>query len=139
MRRLLFGVAVCAVGLVLVGVAPVFVQQSSAQTIGQRVDQAFGKIESGAQNLADRARQEFEKARAAVDQLGVEGRVYARIHWDKGMVGSSISVDVGKGGVTTLRGTVPTEAAKAKAAQLAGDTVGVSSVANQLKVVPANQ
>ena len=64
------------------------------------------------------------------------GRVYARLHWDKALYVASISVDVGKDGNTTLRGTVADERAKAKAEQLTGDTVGVQRVVNELKIQP---
>jgi len=66
----------------------------------------------------------------------VEGRVYARLHWDKALQDASISVDVGKDGLATLHGTVPNEATKAKAEQLADDTVGVQRVANELSIQP---
>ena len=69
--------------------------------------------------------------------MGVEGRVYARLHWDKALYGASISVDAGKDARITLRGTVLDAKARAKAEQLAGDTVGVQRVVNELKIRPA--
>lgn len=109
--------------------------QAGEPTIGDRVDQAISKIRSGASEAADRVREGFARVRGEVDELGVEGRVYARLRWDKGLQGASISVEVEREGRTTLTGTAPSEAAKGKAAQLAADTVGVGQVVNALRVV----
>lgn len=49
--------------------------------------------------------------------------------------GSNIDVDV-KNGVVTLKGTVPSQAAKVKAVAEARQNDGVKSVVDQLKVVP---
>jgi hyperosmotically inducible protein len=50
--------------------------------------------------------------------------------------GSNIDVDV-KNGVVTLQGTVPTEAARARALELARKNDGVKNVVDQLKIAPA--
>lgn len=50
--------------------------------------------------------------------------------------GSDIDVDV-KDGVVTLQGTVPTEAARARALAVAKANDGVKSVVDQLKIAPA--
>ena len=51
--------------------------------------------------------------------------------------GSNIDVDVDKG-VVTLQGTVPSEAARARALQAARDNDGVKSVTDQLRIAPAS-
>jgi len=107
-------------------------QEGAGEQVGKKVDQTIGEIQEGAKKIID-------DARASVERMSVEGRVYARLHWDKALQGALISVDVAKDGDTTLRGTVPNEKAKAKAEQLAGDTVGVQRVANELKVQPPAQ
>jgi hypothetical protein len=112
-------------------------QQGEGERIGEKVDQAIGRLREEGKDLAGRVREGFEEARATVDRMSEVGRVYARLHWDKALQNASISVDVGKDGLATLRGTVPNEEAKTKASQLAGDTVGVKRVANDLKVEPA--
>jgi osmotically-inducible protein OsmY len=121
------------VGAVVVG----YGQESTGQRIGEKADEAIAGLREAAHNVADQVRKSFEEARATVDRLSAEGRVYARLHWDKALNGASISVEVGKDGNTTLRGMVPNEAAKMKADQLAGDTVGVQRVVNELKVQPS--
>ena len=50
--------------------------------------------------------------------------------------GSNIDVDV-KNGVVTLQGTVPTEAARARAIAVAKANDGVKNVVDQLKIAPA--
>jgi hyperosmotically inducible periplasmic protein len=69
--------------------------------------------------------------------MGVQARVYARLHWDKALNDAAISVEVQKGGLITLRGTVADRSAKTKAAELTRDTVGVERVVDDLKIVPA--
>src|SRR5215213_4756636 len=49
--------------------------------------------------------------------------------------GSNIDVDV-KNGVVTLQGTVPSEAARARAIQSAKNNDGVKSVVDQLRIAP---
>jgi osmotically-inducible protein OsmY len=64
----------------------------------------------------------------------VQGRVYGRLHWDKALEGAALDIDVRDKQVVVLRGKVASAAAKQKAEQLAGDTIGVSSVVNELAI-----
>ena len=66
--------------------------------------------------------------------MGVVSRVYGRLHWDKSLHSSQFVVKA-EGGTVTIRGTVPDEAAKAKAISLTHDTFGVTHVIVQLRVV----
>jgi hyperosmotically inducible protein len=52
------------------------------------------------------------------------------------LTGSDIDVDV-KNGVVTLQGTVPNEAARARALEVARKNDGVKNVVDQLKIAPA--
>ena len=52
------------------------------------------------------------------------------------LAGSNIDVDV-KNGMVTLQGTVPSEAARARAIQSAKNNDGVKGVTDQLKIAPA--
>jgi hyperosmotically inducible periplasmic protein len=104
-------------------------QEGQGQRLGEKVDRAIDRI-------SQQVRESFNEARAAVDRLGVMGRVYSRLHWDKALSDAAISVDVADGSIATLRGTVANEAAKAKAEHLAADTVGVERVVNELKITP---
>lgn len=114
-------------------------QEGIGERIGKTVDETIEQIRREAGGVAGQIRGQiregFEEARAAVDRMSVTARVYARIRWDKRLSGGSVSVDVAQGGRATLRGTVPTVAAKAKAGELAGQTTGVESVRNELEVL----
>jgi osmotically-inducible protein OsmY len=90
-----------------------------------------------AKDVVNQIREGFERAVAAIEQLGVAGRVYARLRWDKALSGASVSVDVPKEGLVVLRGTVPNEAAIRKAVELAYDTMGVERVTSELRVTHA--
>ena len=54
------------------------------------------------------------------------------------LAGSNIDVDV-KNGMVTLQGTVPSEAARARAIQSAKNNDGVKGVTDQLKIAPASR
>jgi len=112
-------------------------QEGAGERIGKKADQAAEQLREGAKDVVGQIQIGFEKARALIDRFGVEGRVYARLHWDKALNNASISIEVGKDGTTTLRGAVSDATAKAKAEQLAGDTVGVQRVVNELAIQPA--
>ncbi|NUQ66155.1 MAG: BON domain-containing protein [Pirellulales bacterium] len=111
-------------------------QDGLGERVGQAVDRTVDQLGEEARDLAGRLREGFEKARAAVDRMSVEARVYARLHWDKDLAGAGFSIDVDQEGAAALNGTVASEAAKAKAGRLAEDTVGVARVVNNLRVVP---
>ena len=66
--------------------------------------------------------------------MGVESRIYGRLHWDKALTNAPIQLEVQPGGVAVLTGSVPDATAKVKAETLAADTVGVTKVVNQLAV-----
>jgi osmotically-inducible protein OsmY len=77
-------------------------------------------------------------ARAKVDELGTEGRVYGRLRWDKALAGSTLDVQAA-GSTITLIGTVPNQSAREKAITLARDTVGVTNVVDQLSLAAKPQ
>lgn len=67
------------------------------------------------------------------DRFPVEEQVRARIHSDKLMAGSAVDVSGGgRPGEVRLRGRVPTAAQRLRAGQLAGETVGIDAVVNEL-------
>lgn len=87
-------------------------------------DNADGKLTKGLQAL----RGEWEEA-------PVEGRVAARLRWDRDLATLRIEVS-SEGGVVTLRGTVPDLAQRRRAVELAESTTGVRQVVDAL-VMPA--
>lgn len=131
--RLLLATIAALVGLLAVNLG--LAQEGSGPSVGQRVDQAIGEIRQEARQFAGQVREKFDQVRARVEQMSVAARVYARIRWDKTLNQAAVDVDVDKDGVATLTGTVPSEAAKAKASSLAGDTIGIERVVNNLQIV----
>jgi hypothetical protein len=63
----------------------------------------------------------------------LEGRVAARLHWEKSLSGAQIQVLV-KGEAVELRGTVASQEQKQRAVQLAETTAGVERVSDLLTV-----
>jgi hyperosmotically inducible protein len=111
-------------------------QQGPGEKAGEKLDEAGRVIKRGLQNAGETVREGFAKTREAVHGMGVESRVYGRLHWDKALTASTLDLDVKAGGILTLRGAVPDAAAKAQAVALARDTVGVTQVIDQLTILP---
>jgi osmotically-inducible protein OsmY len=109
--------------------------QNVGKRVGDKVDSAVQDIKRGAKDLSEGVKEQFNKMRASVHDMGVASRVYSRIHWDKGLQNASIEVHVRREGVATLRGTVADATAKAKAVHLAADTVGVNQVVDELSAI----
>jgi hypothetical protein len=63
----------------------------------------------------------------------LEGRIAARLHWDKSLDGAQIQVLV-KGEAVELRGTVASQEQKQRAVQLVETTQGVERVSDLLTV-----
>jgi osmotically-inducible protein OsmY len=125
MTRLLWaGVAIC----LLCGFASA--QQSQPGTAAQLGE----KIDRGLSQLGKEISQAWGEVRQGVEKMGVQGRVYGRLHWDKTLEGAALDIDVRDKQVVVLRGKVASAAAKQKAEQLASDTIGVSSVVNELTI-----
>lgn len=71
----------------------------------------------------------------AVKDAWLVMKVHSEFVNEDALAGSNIDVDV-KDGVVTLQGTVPSEAARAKAIAEARDNDGVKNVIDELRVVP---
>ena len=109
-------------------------EEGAGESIGRRIDR-------GLEQLTEKAREAWAKARKSVDELGVQGRVYGRLRWDKALAGEPIDVDVEKESTdeestVILTGRVPDEHARKKAIGLAQDTVGVRDVIDRLEIQP---
>jgi hyperosmotically inducible protein len=144
MSRNHWGVAGSTLGLVLAlatwtGAAQDEPNKGTGKRIGETLDSAVQSIKRGAQETAETLREQFAHARTSVHNMGVSSRVYSRLHWDKALNDTQIDLEVKDDGVTTLRGAVPDAKAKAKALELAQDTVGVTRVVDQLTIRPASE
>jgi hypothetical protein len=112
-------------------------EKGTGESIGRRIDR-------GLEQLTEEVREAWAKARKSVDQLGVQGRVYGRLRWDKALADQPIDVDVEQKSTeeestVILTGRVPDEDARKKAIELAQDTVGVREVIDRLQIEPRPQ
>ena len=103
-------------------------QDGVGERIGQSLDQGLSRLQS-------ELREGWASLKQTVDRLGIEGRVYSRLRWDKEVATSTIDLDATDSGVVTLRGQVRNAAAKQKAVRLAQDTVGVERVVDELSIL----
>jgi hyperosmotically inducible protein len=128
-KPVLVGLALCLMYAVAVGQAPQPqpAQPGTAAKIGEKIDRGLNEIGS-------ELSQAWADVRKSVEKMGVQGRVYGRLHWDKALEGAKVDINVRDNQVVVLSGNVASAAAKEKAEQLARDTVGVNSVVNELSV-----
>jgi hypothetical protein len=126
--------AALAIGIVAATTAVLPAQERSEQDgFGERLGRT---LDRGLDELGQELRQGWAQIRSTVDRLGVQGRVYGRLRWDKAIAGASIDVQVEGEDVVVLSGSVPKESARKKAIELANDTVGVREVVDKLRVEP---
>jgi hyperosmotically inducible protein len=104
------------------------------RAIRRSFENAEDAVRDGINKTGGTVREGFTKTRESVQGMGVLSRVYGRLHWEKSLNSSSLFVRA-EGGAVTLRGAVADEVARAKAVDLAKDTVGVTQVIDQLTVL----
>ncbi len=105
-----------------------FAQDGPIRRAGQALDNA-GK------NIRYRVETEIARGQITAQEREVLGRVSRRIEWDKRFVGSTIQIEARAGGVVVLRGSVLNDAAKLRAVEVVENTIGVTSVVDELAVV----
>jgi hyperosmotically inducible periplasmic protein len=91
--------------------------------------------EDMAREARERAKQSNESVGDSLDDAWIHTKIRTKLTGEGELPGGSVNVDVNNN-VVTLRGSVETQAEKAKAGQIAKDTDGVKSVRNQLVVKP---
>jgi hypothetical protein len=99
--------------------------------VGERVGES---VDRGLSRLGEKLRRGWAEIRRSVDELGVQGRVYGRIRWDKQLANAAIEISVQNENIVTLTGTVPDDSARHNAVALAENTVGVGKVIDHLAV-----
>lgn len=103
-------------------------QDGPLRRAGQALDNA-GK------NIRYRVETEVARGQVTAQEREVLSRVTRRIEWDKPLVGSAMQFEVRPGGAVVLRGSVVSDALKRRAVDLVANTVGVTSVVDELAVV----
>lgn len=114
--------------------APAHAQEGVGKRVGEKVDEAVEGIKRGISSASEQARQRFAQIKQSVRNMGVEARIYSRLHWDKDLADAPLDLEVRDGGTAIVRGTVRTQEARQKAIRLANDTVGVVKVEDELLV-----
>jgi hyperosmotically inducible periplasmic protein len=123
-------------------------RDDSAQTAGQRIDEAVAKVENKSQELGADAREAGRDASSAVvnagrtvadksRDLGISTEINGLLAKDNKLSALRINVDTTAGQVV-LRGTAPDTAARDHATELAQSVGGVLGVDNQLSVQARN-
>src|SRR5947209_3515095 len=92
-------------------------QEGAAEKAGEKLDEVGRKIKKGIEKAEDSVREGFHKTRESVHGMGIMARVYGRLHWDKALHSSSLTIRV-ENGALVLRGAVSNATAKAKAVEL---------------------
>jgi len=126
--------------LATLSAAPARAQEPKPRTgekVGERVDEAASAVRRGVGRAGDKMREEFDRAKSSINAMGVESRVYGRIRWDKALEKATVDVSAARDGTITLTGSVSDASAKAKAVQLASETVGVVRVVDGLRTTSA--
>src|SRR5258708_25107986 len=101
-------------GLVVlsVGVGASFGQQGLAGRLGQKLDDVGRTIKTGATELGDAVKKRFEVVKNDVQNMGVQSRVYSRLHWDKALSPYRLEAHMLRDGGVPLRGVVPGQATR---------------------------
>jgi osmotically-inducible protein OsmY len=74
----------------------------------------------------------WDNLRTSSEEASLDGRVAARLRWDKALAGTDIRVSSPRDGVVHLEGTMATTAQRDRAAELAFSTQGVERVLNKI-------
>lgn len=104
-------------------------QQKESDSIGDKVDRGVKAVES-------KFREKWGDVKRATHRMTIEGRVYARLYWDKSLADADLKIEGKDGGIVVLHGSVPTADAKHRAVELAQSTVGVNETTDELVVAP---
>jgi hypothetical protein len=108
--------------------------KDEAKRVGQKLGEVRREIKDEASHVTTEVAQKFEVVKTDVQRMPDQHRIYSRIHWDKALHDSTIEVHMLRDGVVLLRGTVPTDAARRHAVELASESIDVKSVIDDLTV-----
>src|SRR5687768_14766013 len=77
--------------------------QQNEEGLGARIGE---QLDRGVERIGRQLRRSWAEIRKSVDELGVQGRVYGRLRWDKALNKASIDVQVQDENIVVLTGTV---------------------------------
>ena len=109
-------------------VAAAVAQEGPLRRAGQALDRA-------GRNIRYRVETEVARGQEAIQDREVLHRVARRIEWDRQFLGSTMRIEVQPGGRVVLQGSVPSEIVRHRVVELVQNTIGVSSVVDELAVV----
>ena len=127
-----FFASIC-IGL-LTGICLIQLPAQEREGLGERLGE---KIDKGLRQLSTELRQEWSEIRQSVERMGVQGRVYSRLRWDKAIDVATLDIQMQDKETVVLQGTVSSTSQQRKAVQLAQDTVGVGKVIDKTTVSKA--
>jgi hyperosmotically inducible protein len=108
---------------------------TAAEKTGKAVATAGEKSKEGVQTVGEKSKEGVQKASSEVTDAYILSRVNSKFVGVDVLKDSNINVD-SDNQVVTLKGTVPSEAARARAIALAKETEGVKRVVDRLTVAP---
>jgi len=127
MSRAFLRGAVCVV--IFCGALRAGAQQKDSDSISDKVDRGVRAVES-------RLRETWGDIKRGTHRMTIQGRVYARLYWDKSLADATLTIETKDGGVVILKGSVPTREARRRAVELSQSTVGVNETTDELAVAP---
>ena len=105
--------------------------------VGQQKDDSISdKVDRELHRAEKKLRESWGDIQKATHRMTIQGRVYARLYWDKQLSDAPFQVETKNGGVVVLKGSVPTSEAKHHAVELAQSTLGVNETVDELGVAP---
>ncbi len=135
MNRKHWGIVVPFAGVLLVAWTTAAQEpKSTTDVLKEKASSAVNAVKKGVASAEVTVKEKYAAAKASVHNMEVQHRVYARLHWEKALNTSKVEVSMSDKGVATLTGSVADPKAKAKAVELAADTVGVAQVIDELTV-----
>jgi hyperosmotically inducible periplasmic protein len=109
--------------------------KEGAEKTKEGTEKAYDKTKEGAEKVGEKTKEGLSKTGEAITDTWITGHVKERFMGEDVLKGSDIDVDTDNH-VVTLKGTVATAAARARAMQLAKTTQGVKKVVDRLVIAP---
>jgi osmotically-inducible protein OsmY len=109
--------------------------EKATGTAGAKMDRAVDKTASGAKTVGSKTKDGAKEVGEAITDAWITTKIKTDFVNEDALKGSDINVDTNDH-VVTLKGTVASEAGRARAVQVAKTTKGVSRVVDTLSIAP---